>query len=377
MANKHLFITVIASLMALQAIAQNNFSIKVTQVYPAGNVVYGNTYNLSSELEAAERTLRAQYTGRDANYTMELTRPSGKDTKTIQNIHWILIENGVRKNLKSKPTLADYYQKVTSIELYACNNNGAKIESAENVKALYDHHLKFFINDQEAPFDYAGRYLTEKDSKTMASVVFEKNKPLTDDKLYEVRVFKDKTHLADISVTNKNEYDKYQALLTDVNTPKPARQPVTQPQRQPQRQRQPQPESELDPEVTNSNMCVEIMRHVDANMPKAKRDEKYDLMNQGFNAAMGCIDLESGYSFEVTNRNLALCEKAAGSYVDKNNFLQIKQLVETIDAIFNVMETNPNNKPVKFDREKFLRTANNVGNVKSWIKTLRKINDSL
>jgi hypothetical protein len=129
-------------LLSFQIQAQS-FSIKITQVYPPGGVVYGDAYNLSGELDKAEATLRNKYSGRDANYTMELTRPSGKETKAIQNIRWIKVENGKKSNLKSKPSPDPQksYSKPTTIEIYECNNNGSK--KGGSTITDYDYYYLF------------------------------------------------------------------------------------------------------------------------------------------------------------------------------------------------------------------------------------------
>jgi hypothetical protein len=147
--NKNIMVKKISTLIVIvlysfQILAQSPFSIKITQVYPAGSVVYGNVYNLSGELDKAEQKLRSQYNGKSANYIMELTRPSGKETKYIQNIYWILSENGKKTNHKNKPTLKEYYHESTIVEYYACDIYGKQKSNSPPKKIEYDHYYCFF-----------------------------------------------------------------------------------------------------------------------------------------------------------------------------------------------------------------------------------------
>ncbi len=137
-------------LFCTQAQAQGGaFSIRVREIYPGNATVYGNTFSLSNEQDAAERKLVQQYSGRDANYVIELTRPWGEETRPVQNIKWILIENGIRTLYRSEPVLPDCSPEVLRMELYPCNNNGSRIGGENVVVRNLDHYYKFYIGSVE------------------------------------------------------------------------------------------------------------------------------------------------------------------------------------------------------------------------------------
>ena len=121
-----------------------SFAIKITQVYPSGGAVYVNSYNLPGELDKAEVSLRNQYKGKNANYVMELTRPSGKETKIIQNIKWILVEDGKKKDvigtIQPKPGAVNPQPII--IELYECDIRGGKIKTVWSKNYLYRYEFR-------------------------------------------------------------------------------------------------------------------------------------------------------------------------------------------------------------------------------------------
>ncbi|MDR2026480.1 MAG: hypothetical protein LBQ01_02850 [Prevotellaceae bacterium] len=148
MKGKITFCILFSVLFSGQVQAQpGSFVVKITQVYPSGDVVYGNNYNLSGELDKAVQKLRSQYNGKNANYVMELTRPSGKETKYIQNIYWILTENGKKTNLKNRPALKEYYHESTVVEYYACDIYGRQKSGSAKEKVEYDYYYCFHKGD--------------------------------------------------------------------------------------------------------------------------------------------------------------------------------------------------------------------------------------
>jgi hypothetical protein len=180
-----------------------SFAIKITQVYPVGGVVYGNNYNLSGEQDKAEAKLRSQYTGKDANYIMELTYPSGKETKVIQNIYWILIENGKKKNLNSKPRLQDYYLEPTNIEYYSCDIRGNKKD--EFPKIDYEYFYRFYKGNNE-PFENKQYYLLDS-CKKIANEYFKNHKV---DSLFCKIVICNSKGIVDSTINNLKEYNNIQ-----------------------------------------------------------------------------------------------------------------------------------------------------------------------
>ena len=191
--------TIIFILFSLQIQAQS-FSIKITQVYPAGGVVYGDSYNLSGELDKAEATLRSQY--KDVNYTMELTRPSGKETKNIQNIRWVLVENRVKKNRKEKPSPASSYKEPTTVIIYECNNNGTPKGQQNPIN--YDHRYEFSKNEKK--INVSG-YMPLDKCKLSANEYFAKNK--VDTLPCEIKIYNSEGIVVDSTINNSKSYNEY------------------------------------------------------------------------------------------------------------------------------------------------------------------------
>jgi len=198
---KKYFSIILLILFSLQIQAQS-FSIKITQVYPAGGVVYGESHNLSGELDKDEATRRNQYTGKDANYTMELIRPSGKQIKDIQNIRWILVENGVKKNRKEKPIPATSYKEPTTVKIYECNNNGT-LKGQENI-INYDHRYEFLKSKEKIT---VSDYMPLDKCKLLANEYFTKNK--VDTLFCEIKIYNSKGIVVDSTINNSKTYNEY------------------------------------------------------------------------------------------------------------------------------------------------------------------------
>jgi len=359
MMKKIMFCTIFFGLYITYVAAQpGNFSIRVTQVYPAGSVVYGNSYNLSSELEAAEKSLRSQYIGKDANYTVELIRPSGKESKVIQNINWVLIENGVRKNFKNKPVINNFYSQATSIELFACNNNGSRKEDTGNITKAYDHYCRLYLNDKEQETDESKHFLTLNDCKDIAGRIFLTNKPTTDSVLCEVKIFNAKETIVDDSFTNRNEYEQFKKDLAEK---------IKQQQRQ---------QIPSKPVIVRNTTCQDELLSLDKDIKNPRGRNKSQLQNQAFDITMSCVDanLDPDYSLMNIDENLRLCQKAVDKYLVRENLLpQLNQIIERLDQIIDIMNTK---QRVSFDRNKYFN-AGNQRNLKSGINELIKINNKL
>ncbi|MDR0630812.1 MAG: hypothetical protein LBF70_02155 [Holosporales bacterium] len=190
--------------------AQNSsFSIKITQVYPAGGVVYGNMYNLSGELDKAEQKLRSQYNGKNANYIMELTRPGGKETKYIQNIHWILTENNKTTNYQTKPEFKDYYSESTVVVCYACDIYGKQKSNSKKEEFEYNYYYSFFKGDTVVPFHKVKDTVwTLDDCRKKATACFTAH--AVDTLLCSAKIYDSKgTLFEEWTIDNRTEYKEY------------------------------------------------------------------------------------------------------------------------------------------------------------------------
>ncbi|MCL2040690.1 MAG: hypothetical protein FWG84_01450 [Bacteroidales bacterium] len=345
MTKKHLFSIMIFVLFSLQIQAQSSFAIKITQVYPSGGVVYGNTYNLSSELDKAEASLRSQYTGKEANYEMELTRPSGRETKTIQNINWILMANTKTIPCKNKPTFNTLYPEATTVKIYACNNNGSK-KGSEEVKEYYYYH-QYFKNDVLQPM--SKEYRAKEECIAAAQKYFKDNRPKVDSVLFEVRVFdKDDISIAGIEgVSNKKEYEQFK---------KEQAAAIAQPTAK--------PKSPCQDTLAYYDGKLNEMQRIVPQLKKPAKDsllqQQERLKNEAFTIMMNdCIAIDSVYSQENIKETLSLCKDALKyltedkpSEESKGNF---KIIAEKIIKITDILVKN-GKKPENFDKYKLLKT---------------------
>jgi hypothetical protein len=213
---KKIFTLTIFVLFSYQIQAQSSFSIKITQVYPAGGVVFGNNYNLYGDLDKAKTQLLSQYTGKNANYIMELAHPNGKETKNIQNINWILIKNDIKNNLRNKPTFKESYPQPVNIEYYACDiygkpkSNSGKIEKYDFFYCFYKGKDAMAKNNK---FCDKIVYRTETNCRKKANEYFKANK--IDSLLCKVIIYNSKGDVVDSTINNQVEYDSFQAVKED------------------------------------------------------------------------------------------------------------------------------------------------------------------
>ena len=352
MTKKHLFSIMILVLFALQMQAQSSFAIKITQVYPSGGVVYGNAYNLSSELDKAEASLRSQYTGKEANYEMELTRPSGRETKTIQNINWILMANTKTIPCKNKPTFNTLYPEATTVKIYACNNNGSK-KGSEEVKE-FNYYYQYFKGDE--PQIKNKEYRPKEECIVAAQKYFKDNRPKVDSVLFEIQIFDKDAQPISMEgiegVSNKKEYEQFKkeqaaAIAQPTAKPKsPCQDTLNYYDKKLNELKSPSPKKKGKP----NDSIPEVQE-------KLKPE---DIKNEAFIAAMNCIEIDSVYSKDNIKGNLRLCQKAVNMYLitsgkqGKENF---KTIAEKLDEIADVLEKNNKMKPENFDRKKYLETS--------------------
>jgi len=209
---KNIFTLTIIILFSYQIQAQSSFSIKITQVYPAGGVVFGNNYNLYGDLDKAKTQLLNQFTGKNANYIMELAYPNGKETKNVQNINWILIENDIKKNLENKPTFQESYPQPTNIEYYACDIygnpklNSKKIEKYDFFYCLYKGKDAMAKNTKICDNVV---YRTEINCRKKANEDFQASK--IESLLCKVIIYNSKGVVIDSTINNREEYDSFLA----------------------------------------------------------------------------------------------------------------------------------------------------------------------
>ncbi|MCL2650261.1 MAG: hypothetical protein FWD60_04435 [Candidatus Azobacteroides sp.] len=350
MTKKYFFSSIIFVLFSFQMQAQSMFSIKITQVYPSGRIVYSNAYNLSGELDKAEVSLRSQYTGKNANYIMELTRPSGRETKIIQNLTWIRVVNGKKENLTSRPKLEEYYSQPTKVEIYACDNNGSKKEDKGNIVINYDYSFKYIGTGTDKP----SYYMSMDRCKIAAKDCFEKNKPKNDSVFFEVQIFRDK-NVVD-SINNRTEYELFKKALAKKNE-------STQQKR-------------IEPDISKVISCQDTIKYFDKKLKEAIKKNKPQIQEEAFTVIVNCINIDSAYSWESINKNLTLCQKVAQDYLIEDKLTNLNTIVKKLDDIITMMRKNPYNKPITFNREDYFGTTK-VKNIKKGIEELIKINDKL
>jgi hypothetical protein len=333
---KKYFSIILFTLFSFQIQAQS-FSIRITQVYPAGGVVYGNSYNLSGELNRAEEELRRQYTGRDANYIMELTRPSGRETKTIQNIHWILIENGVRRNFRTEPTFEDSYPQAMTMEWYACHNNG----TPRGQRTTKNFHYRYRVSKDDIVV-FTSEYMTLEKSKSLAKEFFEENK--IDSVFCEIIIIdKDEKSIVSSSfpLNNKVDYERYIRSVQETM----------------------EKEQEVQKIVDDAK-----------NAKISKADIQRKVINDIINYS---IVVDSIYHRERINTNLIVLD----SYINPNNvFLNNKDIfLNKVVEILSVMKKHPswNRRSSNFKEDEYFGVGKTPEEWKKGINELQTINQRL
>lgn len=179
---KKLIITVCINIVLIaSATAQyGNFSIKIKKVFPSTGVVYENSYNLLDELDKAKLTAIDKYQGTSENYLIELVTPNGKKTEMIQNIRWIMTENGKKTYYKTKPTPKKCYPQSTLVTIYECQNDG--FQKGQPASYEYKYTYRLLINKKQQ--DYDNNYYTQKSGDEQAkNFIIQKS---NSDALYEI-----------------------------------------------------------------------------------------------------------------------------------------------------------------------------------------------
>jgi len=331
------------------------FSIKVTQVYPSGGVVYGNTYNLSSELEQAEKKLFTQYSSRkNANFVIELSKPSGKISKNIQNIQWVKKENQKLSYFGNKPNLALSYNTPTTVEIYACDLNGKKKPHKDNCTVNYTYYYQLYFGSKKQSQELL-YYRNQKTSEDNARKLL-KNSPYNNDRPWEIKIYnkaeKDKLIA---SFDNKKEREEFAARSTrelnegnvKKNVPKTTQDRLTG-------QRENDSKSEDFTTLKTSNRPLSF-------------DEK-----------IACIIVKSNYDSSSIDNNLKSLRSAINGMRDgSHNFLtNITLAISKADEIIAVMKNNPKKKEILFDRNKYFEKAR-VNDLRKGIEELIKINNGI
>jgi hypothetical protein len=315
-------------LCSLYVQAQNNsFSIKITKVYPEGGVVDGDTYNLSGELDKAEAKFRSLYTGRDANYIMELTKPSGKETKYIQNINWILIENGTKKGLKSKPILQPFYSQPTIIEYYNCDIRGKKKDSAS--KFNYEYFYRFYKGKDM--IENNNEYRTIEECKKTADEYFTKNK--VDTILCNIEIYNYNSKGVVKDSTNQKGYNEYK-------------------------------EKQKIADSIRMNKTRKIADSIRVNTTKTMAEPQKEITEN-----KGKIDTIDNK--ENIKKQLEQLQTEANSLKkgEKDFRQKMNKIIEDADKIIEMMKIDPKN----FNRNKYFES--DLENLKKGIKELIKINN--
>jgi hypothetical protein len=326
MKRKIVFSIVLFVLVLGQIQAQpGSFAIKITQVYPVGGVVYRNNYNLSGELDKAEQKLRNQYSGKNANYIMELTRPSGKETKYIQNIYWVLVENETRKNLKSKPELQEHYPQSTAVKYYACDINGKQKSDFKEIK--YDYYSRFYRenNTVDAPVT---EYRTPDGCLKKAKEDFTANK--IDTLLCKAVIYDSKGNVADSTINNREAYTQYLVKKKHI-----------------------------------ADSIAEIKKQEELKQEKLKQEKlKTDSIEN--------VSAKPVYNKQETKERLKQLQIKANSLQKKQTDLQsnMQTIIDEADKIIAILGIDS----LSFDRNKYFGTAADLNDLKSGIKKLLEIN---
>ena len=352
--------------------AQNTFSIRINQVYPPQSAaVHVNTYSLSSQLDAAERNLRTEFSSgsrANANYTMELTRPTGRETKAIQNIFWVRSIDGKidrYKDISAIPKMDASYPKATKIEIFAINNDGSRKNDSRNSVTEFNHYYKLFIDGIEQTIGTGAdkqSYFRPRDKcEEAAKKYFNEKKPEDNSALCEVKIF-DSTNKIVSVISNKEQHDIF---LSKKEKEKEAQEDNT-----------PQTETETEGTQTTCETVVMFYKNRLHAVRSSPEKIKNDIKDEAFTAIMRCISVEEGYSKTNISEILNLCVEAV-KYLPQDNKKSPKkdELMEKIELILSTMEKNEDEKPTNFDRKRLNTTQ--TKQIEQIINVLIEINKKL
>ena len=359
-----------------QVQAQGGYSIKITPVYPAGGEGFSDAYNLPSELDAAEKNLRTQFSsGKLANYNyiMAITTPAGTSKKEIQNISWILEENGKKEHCAKEnctdKKIGETYTKITTIKVYECDINGAPKNKAK-IDRNYNLHYKFYEGESDKTGKETDRqyYYDRVKCKTAAQSYFDKS-PKADSVLYQVKIFENNDAVD--SISNRTEYESFLAgkKAKEEQARKEAEALATA-NKQPEK---PETTPVIDTVDVQTKSCEDLLNNYKFQLKNAK--EKAAIKDTALSAVIDCVEIDSIYDKGTVDKNLKLCQETVKEFYTET-ISNAAIVAKKLEAILTLMEENSKGT-INFNRDKYFKKSISKVDIQKGITDLININNKL
>ena len=178
---KKTIILILSLAISIISVAQYGYRFEIKQVFPKNVSVYSNAFNFKREMDNDISAQTAKLNG-NSNYQILVTTPSGKETRSIQNITWVQTVNGTKTYHKKQTSPKHYYDAATVWEGYSCNIDGSRKGKA--LKKEFIYRVAF----ADTPNDFKTAFVDEESANTEAMRLFSEN--ATNERLVEVVVYK-------------------------------------------------------------------------------------------------------------------------------------------------------------------------------------------
>jgi hypothetical protein len=421
MKTRYFFNLAIFVLAAFQIQAQDNYFIKVTKVYPSPKtVVYTNSYKLIGESETAIKNLNDHYKGENANYVIEIKKPSGTPEKReIQNIYFVYTtDTDDKKYTSSKPHIQES-SPVCTVKKFKCDIEGKPIGSPEVEN--YCYHFKYFegatiegatekysngkyYSDTTECINEAKKYFDERKNQNIIRIVrwykgTTQKGALTNEKEYAYHKFLAKAKTSnDIDSIKlccdsalKCDFTKKEAgqILNDkytqeINKAKNTSLPLGQRRQHCQNALKLKPgdpaatnlEKEINKINEKNNNCSEIVKqYKEKKWNELNEMGKKNTKKEAFNAIISCIEIDTTYSKKNIEDNLKHCQEAVTKYMEQSDRTQINDITEKLKKIFEKMRGK--DPYFDFSWDEFFKSSTNSTKISNGIEKLIQINNKI
>lgn len=200
---KKTIILILSLAISIISVAQYGYRFEIKQVFPKNASVYSNAFNFKREMDNDISAQTAKLNG-NSNYQILVTTPSGKETRSIQNITWVQTVNGTKTYHKKQTSPKHYYDAATVWEGYSCNIDGSRKGKALKKEFIYRVAFADTLNDFKTAF------VDEESADAEALRLFSEN--VTNDRLVEVVVYKFENNEV-VEYDRKTNKEQYEALI--------------------------------------------------------------------------------------------------------------------------------------------------------------------
>ena len=125
------------ALLSIVTYAQGGFRVEIRQVFPKSSLIYSDVFNFKREMDNAIVSQSAKLRGNNSNYKLQVTTPSGNETRYIQNIVWMESINNKKTYHKQTTYPQKSYDVATIWKGCSCNADGSVKGKMQTREFLY------------------------------------------------------------------------------------------------------------------------------------------------------------------------------------------------------------------------------------------------